>query len=84
MRNRLLNILNKSFTVALANLRFSLYLQDSVFFQTSDHNKCYFYAFTSYLESVIMSLELLLTTGDFNIHVDHPCDPDCARFLDIA
>ena len=30
-----------------------------------------------------MSLELLLTTGDFNIHVDHPCDPDCVRFLDL-
>ena len=30
-----------------------------------------------------MSSELLLITGDFNIQVDYPCDPDCVRFLDL-
>ena len=30
-----------------------------------------------------MSSELLLITGDFNIHVDDPCNPDCVRFLDL-
>ena len=30
-----------------------------------------------------MSSELLLITGNFYIHVDHPCDPDCVRLLDL-
>ena len=30
-----------------------------------------------------MSSELLLITGDFNIHVDDPCEPDRVRFLDL-
>ena len=32
---------------------------------------------------MILSSELLLITGNFNIHVDDPCDPDCVRFLDL-
>ena len=31
----------------------------------------------------MMSSELLLITGDFNIHVDDPCHPDCVRILDL-
>jgi len=42
----------------------------------------FFEEFTGYLESVIMSSELLLT-GDFNIHVDDPLDTDCVRFLGL-
>lgn len=43
----------------------------------------FFEEFTSYLESVIMSSEILLITGDFNIHVDDPRDTDCVRFLGL-
>lgn len=39
--------------------------------------------FPSYLESVVMSPEPLLITGDFNIHVDVPNDSDAARFLEF-
>ena len=39
--------------------------------------------FPAYLESVVMSPEPLLITGDFNIHVDVPGDPDAARFLEL-
>ena len=35
-----------------------------------------------YLESVVMSPEPLLITGDFNIHVEVPNDSDAARFLE--
>ena len=30
-----------------------------------------------------MSSELLLITGNFNIRVGDPCDPDCVRFLNL-
>ena len=43
----------------------------------------FFEEFTNYLESVIMSSELLLITGDFNINVDDPSDTDCARVLGL-
>ena len=39
--------------------------------------------FPAYLESVVMSPEPLLVTGDFNIHVDAPNESDAARFLEL-
>jgi len=39
--------------------------------------------FTTYIESIIMSAEPLLITGDFNIHVNTPNDADASRFLDL-
>ena len=39
--------------------------------------------FSVYLESVVMSPEPLLITGDFNIHVNVSRDPDAARFLEL-
>ena len=39
--------------------------------------------FSEYLESVILSNELLCLTGDFNIHVDDHNDPAACRFLDL-
>ena len=39
--------------------------------------------FPAYLESVVMSPEPLLITGDFNIHVNVLGDPDAARFLEL-
>ena len=30
-----------------------------------------------------MSSELLLITGNFNIHVGDPCNPDCVLFLNL-
>ena len=39
--------------------------------------------FPAYLESVVMSSEPLLITGDFNIHVNVPNDSDAARFLEL-
>ena len=43
----------------------------------------FFEEFTGYLESVIMSSELLLITEDFDIHVDDPLDTDCVCFLGL-
>ena len=43
----------------------------------------FFDEFTTYLESIIMSPEPLLITGDFNIHVDAPTDSDASRFQDL-
>ena len=42
----------------------------------------FFEGFTSYFESEIKSSELLLITGDFNIHVD-PRGTECVRFLGL-
>ena len=39
--------------------------------------------FSEYLESVILSNELICLTGDFNIHVDDHNDPAACRFLDL-
>ena len=39
--------------------------------------------FSEYLESVILSNELICLTGDFNIHVDDYNDPAACRFLDL-
>ena len=38
--------------------------------------------FTTYLESIILSVESLLIVGDFNLHVDDPDDAVFAAFLD--
>ena len=70
-------------TVALANLRFSLFTGFRILLNIRSQQALFIDAFTSYLESLITSSELLLITGDFGIHVDHPCDPDCMRFLDL-
>ena len=39
--------------------------------------------FSEYLESVILSNDLLCLTGDFNIHVDYHNDPAACRFFDL-
>ena len=39
--------------------------------------------FSEYLESVILSNDLLCLTGDFNIHIDDHNDPAACRFLDL-
>lgn len=39
--------------------------------------------FSDYLESIVLSSELLLIPGDFNIHVDVPTDEDGIRFRDL-
>ncbi|CAH3032671.1 unnamed protein product [Porites lobata] len=39
--------------------------------------------FADYLESIILSLESLLVTGDIDIHVDVVGDPDRAKFLEL-
>ncbi|EDO26758.1 predicted protein, partial [Nematostella vectensis] len=39
--------------------------------------------FAEFLESVVMTTEPLLLTGDFNIHVNIDSDNDAARFLDL-
>ncbi|XP_022791543.1 uncharacterized protein LOC111330846 [Stylophora pistillata] len=43
----------------------------------------FFDEFITYLESIIMSPEPLLITGDFNIHVDVHTDSDASRFQDL-
>ena len=39
--------------------------------------------FPDYLESLLLCKERLLTTGDFNIHVDDCRNPDTQKFLDL-
>ncbi|XP_048578893.1 uncharacterized protein LOC125560696 [Nematostella vectensis] len=39
--------------------------------------------FAEFLESVVMTTEPLVLTGDFNIHVNIDSDNDAARFLDL-
>ena len=39
--------------------------------------------FADYLESTVLTPEPLLITGDINIHVDVPDDPDAIKFLDL-
>ena len=43
----------------------------------------FFQNFADYLESIILSLESLLVTDDFSIHVDVVGDPDRAKFLEL-
>lgn len=43
----------------------------------------FFDEFITYLESIIMSPEPLLMTGDFNFHVDVHTDSDASRFQDL-
>ena len=43
----------------------------------------FFQNFADYLESIVLSLELLLVTSDFDIHVDVVGDPDRAKFLEL-
>ena len=39
--------------------------------------------FADYFESIVLSPEPLLVTGDINIHVDDMNDTDAAKFLDL-
>lgn len=39
--------------------------------------------FADYLESIVLSPEPLLVTGDINIHVDNMNDTDAVKFLDL-
>ena len=43
----------------------------------------FFSEFGDYLESVVLSTERLLITGDFNVHVDVPEDRDSIRLLEL-
>ena len=43
----------------------------------------FFQNFADYLESIVLSLELLLVTSDFDIHVNVVGDPDRAKFLEL-
>ena len=43
----------------------------------------FFTEFSSYLESILLSKEQLLITGDFNIYVDIVDDPDSLKLLDL-
>ena len=43
----------------------------------------FFHEFAEYLESVVMSRNKLLITGDFNFHMDVPTDPNNIHFRDL-
>lgn len=43
----------------------------------------FFEEFSDYLESIILSSEPLLVTGDFSIHVDVVGDRDRVKFLEL-
>ena len=43
----------------------------------------FFTDFADYLETLILSSEPLVTTGDFNVHVDDSNDPDATKLSDL-
>ena len=43
----------------------------------------FFHEFAEYLESVVMSSDKLLITGDFNFHMDEPTDSNNIHFRDL-
>ena len=43
----------------------------------------FFHEFAEYLESVVMSSDKLLITGEFNFHMDVPTDPNNIHFRDL-
>ena len=45
--------------------------------------KTFFDDFASYMESIILTPEPLIITGDFNIHVNNTNDSDACEFLDL-
>ena len=45
--------------------------------------RVFFEEFGSYLETIILSPESLILTGDYNFHVDVEDDPDARPFLDL-
>ncbi|XP_068704868.1 uncharacterized protein [Montipora foliosa] len=45
--------------------------------------KTFFDEFASYMESIILTPEPLIITGDFNIHVNNVNDSDACEFLDL-
>ena len=53
---------------------------------SEDHpitSSVFFHEFAKYLESVVMSSDKLLITGDFNFHIDVPTDPNNIDFRDL-
>ncbi len=43
----------------------------------------FFDEFSDYLESIVVSAVPIIISGDFNIHVDVPADPDTVKFLSL-
>ena len=43
----------------------------------------FFHEFAEYVESIVMSSDKLLITGDFNFHMDVPMDPNGIHFRDF-
>ena len=43
----------------------------------------FFHEFAEYLESIVISSDKLLITGDFNFHMDVPTDPNNIHFRDL-
>ena len=53
---------------------------------SSEHNvpmSVFFNEFSDYLESLLLSKEPLLISGDFNIHIDDAADADSFKFQDL-
>jgi exonuclease III len=53
---------------------------------SSEHNvpmSVFFNEFSNYLESLLLSKEPLLISGDFNIHIDDAADADSFKFQDL-
>ena len=53
---------------------------------SADHpvnTSVFFHEFSDYLESLVMSNELLLICGDFITHMDVPSDADTIRLKDL-
>lgn len=55
----------------------------SIVHHTSVNTSVFFMEFSDYLESLLLSKEPLLISGDFNIHVDSTDDADALKLQDL-
>lgn len=60
------------------------FVQTAVFRRSSNNYwRFFFHEFAEYLESVVMSSDKLLITGNFNIHMDVPTDRNNIHYRDL-
>ena len=77
-----MNIYNSLFH--LARLKFTCYPLSPTYSPSHPVTTSTFFAdFADYLETLILSTEPLVITGDFNVHDDDSTNPDATRLLDL-
>ena len=68
---------------SLYNLRLTIIYSQPYSDEHRVSTNAFFTEFSNYLQSILLSKEQLLITGDFNIHVDIVDDPDSLKLLAI-